>query len=200
MTAESKPLSHGTLSLALIVAVCACKSPVHTPASNARLTVDNRATPTPWIGARDTVAVSESALVQDSMAQMDTRRFRINGIALDQTEAEVKQLVGRPQSRSPKEYIEVLGDSVWSWTYADLTIGFLRGKVDRITCVGASCSTVDGVRVGDSWPHVHDIYGPSLPNDAPSQAQYWGRRCDCAMTLSFSAGKVAKIEIWFDES
>jgi hypothetical protein len=187
--------------LAVLVALSACRADRRAPSHSRHACCDSVRPVLSSVRPTDTLAVSESAFTFDTTTRIADRRLAINGLMPGETESQLRRAFGKPLSRSDTQYRQEYGDTVWTLTYRDLTVRFARHRIDHIVCLSPTCATADGVRLGDSWAKVHEVYGPSDPNGAwHSSATYWGRRCDCAMTFEFKGPRVVSIEIWVDES
>lgn len=142
---------------------------------------------------RSVVPPSDRALTQ--------RFFGLNGVIQGDSAAKVRRLLGpAPEARIAFE--KQVQDTVTTWVYPELSIGFIRGVVHDIECNRAPCATPAGIALGDSVRRVVDIYGPAdpLPSENLYTLLYANGRSGCGVTFVFDREVVIRIRVWCDRS
>ena len=181
------------VNLVIASALVACgragvKQADHTPASDA--SVDSTVA-----GAAASAPSTDSA----AFPVIDDSRLAISGVALGQDESRVRSLLGKPLSESKPEPSEVLSDPLRKLSYPDLVVELVGRRVSAVTCLGPTCATVDGIRIGDRRSKVETTYGRGR-RTPEGLLSYRGRGSDCGITFSLYGDTVGTFKLWCDQS
>lgn len=125
--------------------------------------------------------------------------FGLNGVTQGDSAAKVRAVLGAPLTDSAK-FVEAVGDTVTTWTYKELSIDIIDGRVENLDCIAAPCRTPAGIALGDTVPKVIEVYGPAdpLPNEREHTLLYVNGRSDCGITFAMERERVARIFVWCD--
>ena len=111
----------------------------------------------------------------------------------------MRSMLGKPITGSKPESSEVLSEPLRKLSYHDLVVELVGRRVSAVTCLGPSCATTDGIRVGDPQSKVERTLGPG--RRAPEGLlTYLARGSDCRMTFALYRDTVGTFKLSCDES
>lgn len=166
--------------------LAACSRP------DARPTSDSAAAPP----AADSTAPSAAAAPNDSLDRT------IAGIRQTASDSAVRAIAGQPDSASAPAFSEMIGDTVQTLFYPQLTIELVARKVDGVSCARTDCATARGVRVGDPATNVTRAYGAgerSRGDTGESIVYRDANNCGMAFDLTTDS-HVREIHVFCDHS
>jgi len=154
-----------------------------------------KAADTPVIESQTSGTTIDSA----QFPSVDDSSLTIAGLHVGQHESQVRALLGQPVTESKPESSEVLAEPSRTLSYADLSVGLVGHRVDAIMCLGTSCATADGVRIGDDRSKIEHLYGRGRYT-SDGLLTYLARRSDCAIAFSLYRDTVGTFKVWCQES
>lgn len=138
----------------------------------------------------------------DTLPSIDPLRGSIDGVMLDMSRGDVRRLWKKPARVERLVYDEYLDDWTQVWDYPGKTVEFYGPRVEDVRCIGPSCSTKDGVKVGEAEARVVSIYGQpgrGAPEDQRILRYLLGKS-DCWIDFHVLQGRVTEIRLMCDYS
>ncbi|MFD0674009.1 hypothetical protein [Cohnella sp. GCM10027633] len=135
----------------------------------------------------------QAVLAQAPSAENAVERWRLEGVGLGDTAAEVRAAWGAPADKEP----DILRDSCENWTYANgSTVGLCEGAVEFVQAKGKSSETnIDGVDV----PLTNADLKRALGKPAFVADDGWGvmKGEEALKVFEDGSGRIASIDLFY---